>query len=115
MPAESDPSAVEEPSDGLAPYWIETAVVSASGVTHPLIVALVVETAVVGPVVATGGMTIRPMAFGDPLSVNHNAPFEPQRAVGTRENRVAVPEARRVDALGDLGDLAGGCDLGNRR
>ena len=36
--AASDPSAVEEPSDGLVPYWIETAVVSASGVTDPLIV-----------------------------------------------------------------------------
>lgn len=106
--ATSDPPAVEEPSDGLGPYWIETAVVLASGVTDPAIVAAVPETEMVEPVLATGN--------DDPAErARRTAVGEPQRSVGTRENRVAVPVARRVDAAGDLGDLTRGCDLGNRR
>ena len=43
--AASDPAGVAAPSDGLVPYWIETAEVSARGATDPLIVAAVLETA----------------------------------------------------------------------
>src|ERR1700733_2913610 len=79
MAAGSDPSATEEPSVGLVPYWIDTAVASANGVTDPVIVAPVLETAVAGPVVAIGEITIRPIASGERLSVNHSAPLGPAR------------------------------------